>query len=122
MQQWLARTFCCYHPHCPPHRQPPPPPYRPPPHQPTHHNCPPRQEVLAGTERWIRLHDLIIKGELAPDVSSKDIRFDKSCFEHMLTIMYQIMYQIMMYDTLQCIIHHKSSKHMMAIKEEVALV
>ena len=34
-------------------------------------NAPPhlRREVLAGTERWIRLHELIIKGELAPDVS-----------------------------------------------------
>ena len=32
-----------------------------------------RQEVIAGTERWIRLHDLIIKGELAPDVSFKTI-------------------------------------------------
>merc|ERR1719430_144559 len=26
-----------------------------------------RKEVLAGTERWLRLHELIIRGELAPD-------------------------------------------------------
>merc|ERR1712007_133969 len=32
-----------------------------------------RQEVLAGTERWIRLHDLIIKGELAPDEEETDL-------------------------------------------------
>jgi len=32
-----------------------------------------RQEVLAGTERWIRLHDLIIKGELAPDEEVTDL-------------------------------------------------
>ena len=48
-------------------------------HQPSHHHYSRRQEVLAGTERWIRLHDLIIKGELAPDVSSNKIRFDKCC-------------------------------------------
>ena len=82
-QQWLVRTFC--YPHRPPHSRPPHL-HRPPPHQPSYrpHSSPPhhqhsyhhysrRQEVLAGTERWIRLHDLIIKGELAPDVSSNDM-------------------------------------------------
>ena len=28
-----------------------------------------RAEVLAGTERWVRLFDIITRGELAPDVS-----------------------------------------------------
>ena len=37
-----------------------------------------RQEVLAGTERWIRLHDLIIKGELAPDVSCNNVTMLRS--------------------------------------------
>jgi len=35
-----------------------------------------RKEVLAGTERWIRLHDLIIKGELAPDEEVTDLLLD----------------------------------------------
>ena len=86
----LARTFCRYHLHRPPHHQRPPhsrPPYhqRPPhhPHRPphsrpphqqhSHHHYSRRQEVIAGTEHWIRLHDLIINGELAPDVSSNDM-------------------------------------------------
>ena len=72
-----ARILCRYHLHRPPHSCPHP--HRPPPHQPSHHHYSRRQEVLAGTERWIRLHDLIIKGELAPDVSSNKIRFDKCC-------------------------------------------
>ena len=66
-----ARILCRYHLHRPPHSCPHP--HRPPPHQPSHHHYSRRQEVLAGTERWIRLHDLIIKGELAPDVSSNDM-------------------------------------------------
>ena len=61
-------------PHSRPHH--PSHPYCPPHHQPSHHHYSRRQEVLAGTERWIRLHDLIIKGELAPDVSSNDMYHD----------------------------------------------
>ena len=28
-----------------------------------------RQEVMAGTERWVRLFEIISSGQLAPDVS-----------------------------------------------------
>ena len=29
-----------------------------------------RQEVMAGTERWVRLFEIISSGQLAPDVST----------------------------------------------------